>query len=68
MVLDNDAITSMGDVLVVPCWLCGNLLQLYVKEEADLLIFNAYGPCCGNPHRVMELVEDWGCSIGCTSS
>ena len=57
-----DDMSGMGDVLVVPCYVCGMLLQLHTREPDDLAYFhNNFGAWCGNPNR-LDFETEPGCS------
>ncbi len=63
--IDDTSITAMGGVLVLECYICGNLLRLFVNTPEERAYFNRYGRSCFNQRR--EDVEiDPGCTGGGT--
>jgi len=41
----------MGGALVVPCWQCGKLLELWVTEPEERGYFHKMGASCQNKLR-----------------
>jgi len=57
----RDDVTAMDGVLVIPCWVCGNLCQFYVDTKAELRYFHSVGPSCRNKLR-KNYEQDIGCA------
>ncbi len=55
--------SAMGGVLVLPCYICGNLLQLWCTTQAERDYFHSVdgGIKCANKLR-QDYEKDRGCS------